>query len=153
MPSLPTQAVAPDTAQLLALAGQLRVVLGKLKRRLREQGDMGDLSWNQLRVISRLEREGPTTVSALARAEGMRPQSMGEIVSVLKAGGFVVGAPDPADGRQTVLSLTPKCLKAFKAARAAREDWLFHAIATQLSPAEQKKLTGAVELLERLVDS
>jgi len=142
----------PETAHALVLAGELRVVLGQLKRRLRETASMGDLSWTQLRVLSRLERDGPATVTALARAEGMRPQSMGETVSALKAAGLLNGAPDPADGRQTVLSLTAQCSEAIKAGRSAREDWLFQAISTKLAPAEQKKLAVAVNLLRRLVE-
>ncbi|MDF3840032.1 MarR family transcriptional regulator [Cupriavidus basilensis] len=142
----------PDAASALALAGELRVVSGKLIRRLREQASLGDLTWTQLRVVSRLEREGPATVSALARAEGMRPQSMGETIAALKAAGLVNGSPDPTDGRQTVLSLTAACIDAVKAGRAAREDWLFHAIRSKLAAAEQKDLSAAVELLKRLVE-
>jgi DNA-binding MarR family transcriptional regulator len=119
----------PEAVRALALAGELRVVVGRLKRRLREQAHFGDLSWTQVRVLSRLEREGPATVTALARAEGMRPQSMGETVAALKAAGFVSGAPDPSDGRQTVLSLTPSCTEAIRSGRA-----------------------DAVELLKRLVE-
>ncbi|MGO4332767.1 MarR family winged helix-turn-helix transcriptional regulator [Cupriavidus sp. 2TAF22] len=140
-----------DTAH--ALAAELRVVLGKLTRRLREKSHFSHLSWTQLRVLLRLERDGPATVSALARAEGMRPQSMGETVSALKSAGLVSGAPDPTDGRQTVLSLTPACVEAVRAGRAAREDWLFHAIETKLAPAEQEQLAGVVGLLARLVES
>ncbi len=142
----------PDAASALALAGELRVVSGKLIRRLREQASLGDLTWTQLRVVSRLEREGPATVSALARAEGMRPQSMGETIAALKAAGLVNGSPDPTDGRQTVLSLTAACIDAVKAGRAAREDWLFHAIRGKLAAAEQRDLSAAVELLKRLVE-
>lgn len=138
-----------DTA---ALAGELRVVIGKLQRQLREQAHLGDFTWSQLRVLTRLEREGPATVTALARAEGMRPQSMGEVVTVLKAAGMVSGAPDPADGRQIVLSLTPACVEAVRVARAAREDWLFRALQTRLAPAEQQQLAGAMDMLRRLVD-
>ncbi len=78
---------------------------------------------------------------------------MGATVSVLEAAGLVSGAPDPADGRQTILSLTPACRAWIKAARSAREDWLFHAIRTKLAPAEQKELAAGVALLKRLVDS
>ncbi|WP_420991789.1 MarR family winged helix-turn-helix transcriptional regulator [Cupriavidus sp. 30B13] len=143
----------PDSDAAHALAAELRVVLGRLTRRLREKSHFSHLSWTQLRVLLRLEREGPATVSALARAEGMRPQSMGETVSVLKAAGLVSGAPDPTDGRQTVLSLTPACVEAVRAGRAAREDWLFHAIETRLAPAEREQLAAAVGLLARLVES
>ena len=143
----------PEAAHALALAGELRVVVGRLKRRLREQAHLGDLSWTQVRVLARLESDGPATVTALARAEGIRPQSMGETVAALKAAGFVTGAPDPDDGRQTVLSLTPACLEAIRTGRAVREDWLFREIRAKLAPAEQVQLASAVELLKRLVDT
>jgi DNA-binding MarR family transcriptional regulator len=143
----------PEALRALALAGELRVVIGQLKRRLREQAHLGDLSWSQIRVLLRLESEGPATVTALARAESVRPQSMGETVSALKAAGLISGAPDPDDGRQTVLSLTPACAEAIKTGRAAREDWLFRAIRTKLAPAEQAHLASAVELLKRLVEA
>jgi DNA-binding MarR family transcriptional regulator len=135
-----------------ALAGDLRVVIGKLIRRLREQASAGDFTPSQAAVLVRLERDGPATVTTLARAEGVRPQSMGATVAVLEEAGLVVGAPDPADGRQTILSLTAACRKRIKDSRAAREDWLFQAIRTQLTSAEQEKLAGCVELLQRLVD-
>jgi DNA-binding MarR family transcriptional regulator len=143
----------PEALHALALAGDLRVVIGQLKRRLREQAHLGDLTWSQIRVLSRLDSEGPATVTALARAEGMRPQSMGETVSALKAAGWVSGAPDPDDGRQTVLSLTPACVEAIQNGRAAHEDWLFRSIRTRLAPAEQAQLASAVELLKRLVET
>jgi DNA-binding MarR family transcriptional regulator len=143
----------PEAARASALAADLRVLIGKLKRRLREEAHSGDLTLSQTSVLSRLEREGPATVTTLARAEGVRPQSMGATVSDLEAAGLVSGAPDPADGRQTILSLTVACREMIKASRAAREDWLFRAIRTKLTPREQAELAAGVELLKRLVDS
>lgn len=137
----------------MATAVELRVLVGKLRRRLREQANLGGLSWSQVSVLGHLERDGPATVTTLARAEGMRPQSMGANVSALLNAGLVSGSQDPNDGRQTVLSLTPACRELIKASRAAREDWLFHAIQTQLAPQEQVQLASAVELLKRLVES
>jgi DNA-binding MarR family transcriptional regulator len=136
-----------------ALAAELRVLIGKLKRRLREQASIGDFTPSQLSVLRRLDRDGPATVTALARAEGMRSQSMGATISVLEAAGLVSGAPDPNDGRQTILSLTPACRKWIKAGRAAHEDWLFRSIQTKLAPEEQGELASAVELLKRIADS
>ena len=143
----------PEAAFASALAGDLRALIGKLKRKLREQANVvGDLTPSQVSVLLRLEREGPTTMSNLARAEGMRPQSMGSAVAPLEAAGFVSGAPDPNDGRQTILSLTDTCREWIREGRAARQDWLFRTIRTRLSPREQKDLAAAVELLRRLVD-
>jgi len=136
-----------------ALAGELRILISQLRHRLREQSHLGDYTWSQTSVIIRLERDGPATVSALARAEGVRQQSMGATISTLEAAGLVKGSPDPADGRQTILSLTDACREMIQASRAAKEDWLFHAIQTKLSPAEQEQLATDLELLKRIADS
>jgi DNA-binding MarR family transcriptional regulator len=136
-----------------ALAGELRILINQLRRRLREQTHLGDYTWSQTSVIIRLERDGPATVSALARAEGVRQQSMGATISTLEAAGLVKGSPDPADGRQTILSLTDACREMIQASRAAKEDWLFHAIQAKLSPAEQEQLATDLELLKRIADS
>jgi DNA-binding MarR family transcriptional regulator len=134
------------------MAAELRVVLGKLKRRLREHANKGDLSSSQMAVLGDLDREGPSTVTALARAEGVRPQSMGATVAALEEAGLVSGAPHPADGRQIMLSLTATASEWLEASRAAREDWLSQAIRSHLSPAEQEDLAKAAALLRRLVD-
>ena len=103
MSSNDTQPTRPlsDPDALHATAEDLRVLVGKLRRRLREEAHVGDFTPSQVQVLSLLEREGPATVTTLARIQGMRPQSMGETLSVLKAAGLVSGAPDPNDGRQT----------------------------------------------------
>ncbi|CAM0999271.1 MarR family transcriptional regulator [Rhodanobacter sp. Root179] len=144
--------VNPAAADAMATAVELRVLVGKLRRRLREQINLGGLPWSQVSVIGHLERDGPATITALAHAEGMRPQSMGANVAALLEAGLVRGTPDPDDGRRTLLSLTPACRKLIKASRAAREDWLFHAIQTRLAPKEQARLARAVALLKRLVE-
>ena len=142
----------PRAEQALALASELRVLLGRLKRGLRGATDTQDLTWAQKSVLLRLERDGPATVTSLARAEGVRPQSMGATAATLQAAGLVEGAADPADGRQTILSLTVACRDWIRAGRAAREDWLFRAIRTKLDASEQDQLVAAVALLRRLVD-
>jgi DNA-binding MarR family transcriptional regulator len=134
------------------LAAELRVVVGKLKRRLREHANKGDLSLSQMAVLGYLDREGPSTVTALARSEGVRPQSMGATVAALEEAGLVSGAPHPADGRQIMLSLTATAREWINASRAAREDWLSQAIRSHLSPAEQEDLAKAAALLRRLVE-
>ena len=134
------------------LAAEIRAVSRKLKLRLREHGGRDDLTPSQVSVVLRLEKAGSATVSSLARAEGMRPQSMSAIVTPLQEAGLVSGAPDPIDGRQTLISLTPKCLKRIREGRAARQDWLTTTISQKLSAHEQEKLRAAIELLALLVD-
>jgi DNA-binding MarR family transcriptional regulator len=134
-----------------ALAHDLRANFRALKRRFREQAPAGELTPAQIAVVGRLER-GPSTASALARAEGMRPQSMGPIIAALDAAGVIQGAPDPADGRQTLLSLTQTYREQLNARREARQDWLERTIATRLSPQEQQVLAQANALLRRIVE-
>lgn len=143
----------PHSARALALAAELRVAIGRLGRRMREQTQRGGLTWSRQSVLNRLDRDGPATVTTLARAEGVRPQSMGATVSALQAAGLVAAEPDPADGRQTILSLTAAGREMVSAGRAARQGWLFQAIRSELTPAEQKSLASCVELLERLARS
>jgi DNA-binding MarR family transcriptional regulator len=130
----------------------MRTVFRKLKVRVREHGGGNDLTPSQASVLLRLEEDGSVTVSSLARAEGMRPQSMSAIVAPLQESGLVIGAPDPSDGRQTLMSLTPKCLKWLQEGRAARQDWLATTISQKLSLHEQEKLQAALELLKRLAE-
>jgi DNA-binding MarR family transcriptional regulator len=142
----------PSAARIAAVAAELRAVIGKLRRRLCGEGHLGDFTPSQVDALVWLECRGPATVTALARALGVRPQSMGETVAALKEAGVVSGAPDPADRRQTVLSLTQACRDRIEVARVAREDWLFRAIRTKLASAEQEELANGVALLKRLVD-
>ncbi|MFM0729649.1 MarR family transcriptional regulator [Paraburkholderia sediminicola] len=146
------QSRTSDDPQLAALAGELRISVGKLIRRVREQAHPGDFTSAQKSVLLRLDRDGPATVSALARAESVRPQSMRVTVAALEAMGAIRGEPDPADGRQTLIALTPTFRKTVNASRAAKNDWLVRALQAQLSPQEQDTLASAVKLLQRLAD-
>jgi DNA-binding MarR family transcriptional regulator len=134
------------------LATEIRAVARKLKLRLREHGGRDNLTMSQVSVLLRLDRDGSATVSSLARAEGIRPQSMSAVVTPLQEAGLVSGKPDPSDGRQILMSLTAKCLKRLQKGRAARQDWLTATIAQKLSAHEQEKLQAALELLTRLVE-
>ncbi|HTO66905.1 MAG TPA: MarR family transcriptional regulator [Bradyrhizobium sp.] len=143
----------PGASPTAALAADLHTLAGKLKRRLREQASAGDLTPSQTAVLMRLDREGPATVTSLARLEGVRSQSMGATVASLEALGLVRGSPDPADGRQTILSLTPACRDKIRSGRAARHEWLLRNLEAKLAPDEQRQLAAALRLLSRIVDA
>jgi DNA-binding MarR family transcriptional regulator len=139
-----------DLALASKVAKELRTTLGPLKRKLEQHGGRHNLTSSQIAVVLRLEQTGPATVSSLARAEGMRPQSMSAIVAALEEMGFVAGAADPNDGRKTLMSLTKASKKSIEEGRAARQDWLAQAIQRKLSPQEQKLVSSAIHLLARL---
>ena len=141
-----------DTALASRLAAELRSTFGQLKRKLQQQGGRNDFTSSQIAVLLRLEKDGPATVSSLARAEGMRPQSMSAVIAPLQEVGFVAGSADPNDGRKTLMSLTRACKKWVEDGRAARQDWLAQAIQQKLSPQEQKKLSTAIQLLAQIAE-
>ena len=142
----------PESETASHLAAQIRTILSRLKRRLREHGGREDLTPSQISVLLRLEKDGAATVSGLARAEGVRPQSMSSIVTSLQDAGLVSGIPDPDDGRKTLMSLSKKCEKRLRESRAARQDWLTSTILQKLSAQEQQQLSAALELLSRLAE-
>jgi DNA-binding MarR family transcriptional regulator len=131
------------------LASDLRVVLGQLIRRLRAEHRF---PLSQGTVLGRLDREGSQSVSDLAVAERVRPQSMAQTVGDLEADGLVERRPDPGDGRRALVILTEAGRGELEADRRHREGWLVKAIA-DLSPEEQATLGQATELLRRLAET
>jgi DNA-binding MarR family transcriptional regulator len=132
------------------LAAELRACLGPLVRRLRQVHLQGELTLSQTSVLVRLDREGPATASELAAGEGIRPQSMGPIVSALRERGLVARDQDPDDGRRVVISLTDAGLEALHGIRREKARRLAQAITEELTPAEREQLSAAIPLLERL---
>jgi DNA-binding MarR family transcriptional regulator len=101
-------------------------------------------------VLGRIERDGPSSASSLARAEGMRPQSMAAIITALESAGLIVGAADPRDGRKTLWSLTEKAREEYRTGRRAKEDWLAQAIGATLTADEVERLAASIDLLRKL---
>jgi DNA-binding MarR family transcriptional regulator len=139
-----------DPVDTPAIASDLRVVLGQLMRRLRAEHR---IPLRHATVLGRLDRCGPQSVSDLASAERLRPQSMAQTVADLEAEGHVERRPDPDDRRRALVTLTPEGRATLLQDRDRREGWLAGAIAEQLSPSEQDVLGEAVELLRRLTDA
>jgi DNA-binding MarR family transcriptional regulator len=125
--------------------------LGILIRRVRAAATANELSMTEASVLGRLEREGSATTAELARAEGVKPQSMGTTVAVLEEMGLVERSPHATDGRQMMISLTAKGVALRKNVRSAKHGWLAQHIA-QLDKHEQETLFAAGEIIRRLVE-
>jgi DNA-binding MarR family transcriptional regulator len=139
----------PTKTDPALVASELRVVLGRLVRRLRAEHRL-PLAHGM--VLGRLDREGVQSVSDLAHAEGVRPQSMAQTVNDLEADGLIQRRPDPEDRRRALIELTEQGQLALAAERQRREGWLAEAITT-LSSEEQALLDRTVGLLRQLADS
>src|SRR5580658_6402439 len=123
--------------------------VGQLVRRVRAAAASHELSLTEAAVMARLDKQGPATTADLARAEGMRPQSMGATVAALEQMGMVERKPHPTDGRQVNIQLTAKGAAVRKSAGDAKRTWLAQAIA-QLDEQERETLFEAGEIIKRL---
>jgi len=132
------------------VAGALRVSIGLLLRRLRQVPQDGELTLPESSALTRLDRGGPATASALAKLEQISPQSMGATLSALEAGGLIERHPDPLDGRRVVLSVTAAGRDVLRSRRNARTEQLSRALTNGFTPAELNQLMAAAPLLERL---
>ena len=125
--------------------------VGLLVRRVRAAAASHELSWTESAVMARLARDGPTTTVGLARAEGVKPQSMGTTIAALEEMGIVERQPHPTDGRQVNIELTAKGAAVRKSARDAKQTWLVQAI-SQLDEQERETLFEAGRIIQRLVE-
>ena len=130
----------------------LSLAIGQLVRRVRTAANPGELSLSQLATLARLEKRGALTTADLARAESVKPQSMGTTLADLEQEGLVERRPHPTDGRQVLFALTAAGIEARRKRRIAKQEWLLAAL-EKLDPAERKTLIAATALLKRLGES
>jgi DNA-binding MarR family transcriptional regulator len=130
------------------------MALGLLVRRIRADAppELREFSWTQKAVFRRLEKDGPATSADLARAEGVKPQSMGTALALLEKMGLVERKAHPTDGRQINIKLTARGIALRKNTKEATHAWLSQAIA-KLDRQEQTTLFKASELIKRMVET
>ena len=132
---------------------EFSMALGLLVRRMRAgtPPELQEFSWTQQAVLRRLEKNGPATSADLARAEGVRPQSMGSALGLLEKMGLVERKPHPTDGRQINMKLTARGITLRRNIKKATNAWLSRAIA-ELDRQEQITLFRAGELFKRMAE-
>lgn len=139
----------PDPLANETLVEDLMRSTGLLLRRLRAEGNPAGLSWSQSAVLGRLHRGGPVTTADLARAEGIKPQSMGATMAGLEREGLVARSPHPSDARQMLYDLTPLGRETRTRQRLIKREWLAEAMA-DLTAEEQAALAVALQTIRRL---
>lgn len=141
-----------DPKTLEQAVTELLLVTGQLTRRLRAESNTRQLTWSQLAVMARLDAAGPMTTAELARAESVKPQSMGDTLSFMEKDRLVERRPHPTDGRQVLFTLTAEGTETRRMVRIAKQEWLLAAMA-KLDPKQQQTLMSAIELIRRLGQS
>ncbi len=99
-----------------------RALAGYLSRMDEELAAAGfaDRHFPQGRVLRLCAGPGETTISDVGRALGITRQGASKIVAGLRARGYVTVTPSAADGREKILTLTPRAAEYMAARRAAR---------------------------------
>lgn len=147
MPPSPASNVTIEAA-----VTDLTAAVSQLLRRLRSQANPNELNLSQLGVLARLDRQGAMTTAELARAESMKPQSMGTILASLEQEELVERQPHPTDGRQILFALTSAGVEMRRQRGIAKREWLLAAMA-KLKPAELKTIMDAIPLIKHLGES
>ena len=142
---VPTQT---DT-DIAELAADLRGVMGQLIRRLRKENLF---PLHQASVLGRLDRCGSQSVSDLAAAERVRPQSMAQTVGDLEGEGLIERKPDPDDRRRALVTITAAGQARIEADRRAREGWLVKAF-EEMPDTDLAAVERSVEILRRVADA
>lgn len=132
------------------LAEELRLVIGRLARRLRQQ-TLGDLTPSQRSVLITLEQGGPMRMGELARIENVSAPSITGIVGRLEERRLAARIPDPADARSTLVQVTDEARRVMADARRQSSIFLAERLG-RLDLAERATLAEAVPLLSRLID-
>jgi DNA-binding MarR family transcriptional regulator len=134
-------------------AGQVSVQLGaaitRFNRRLRQTRPVGELTQNQISVLTSLELAGALTPRELADAERVAPPTMTKVLAKLEERGLIQRSPHPTDGRQVILSATEAGRAVIAEQQAAKDRWLTRVLA-DLPAGERETLARAAEILNRV---
>ncbi|MDF3294285.1 MULTISPECIES: MarR family winged helix-turn-helix transcriptional regulator [Streptomyces] len=129
----------------------LRLIVGRIVRKLRQATDsVTDIPLSEASVLARLDRDGPDSPGALAALEGVRPQAMATTLAALEQRGLVSRAPDPADGRRAVMTITEAGRTVVTDRRSKSVRRLAEAVEQELTATERQELLAVLPLLDRL---
>ena len=134
------------------VANELRIVLGRIVRRLRQGHEAGELSLSELSVLARLERHGSSPAGVLAEQERISPQAMTVILAVLEDRGLAARDADARDGRRVSMSVTTAGKGLLAGRRSRNAQRMAQALDEELTQAERQELLAAIPLLERLAN-
>ena len=146
----PTETPAGISDSAARSARDLRVVLSRLRRRIREVATDEDLTPSQESALTLVGKHGAATASALASAEGVRPQSMAATLAALDQHGLIRRSPDPEDGRRQLVTLTEAGRERIEGNRQVRGEWLARAFEDRYTERERRTILDALALMERL---
>lgn len=103
-------------------------------------------------ALASIAKHGGPTHGELAAIEQVAPPTITAVVGKMETLGLVTREPDANDRRVTRIRVTPAGIHHLDEVRSRRTSWLATQLAS-LSDDERRRLTDAVDVLAKLVDS
>jgi DNA-binding MarR family transcriptional regulator len=144
-----TSAQRVDADEQTDLAARLRLVVGRLHRRIRIDG-RESIPPLQLSALATVEQHGPLRLSELARREAVTAPTMSRVLAALDDQGLVIRTPDPSDARGVRIVLSEEGATRLAEVRSHRTALVARRLA-RLDAEQRQILEAAMPTLEALL--
>ena len=138
-----------DTAEI---AARVRMIVGRLNRRLRLQPAEDRLTSTQLATLATIEQCAPLRIGDLAAAEGISAATMTRVVADLTDLDLIERRPDPDDGRACQVLLSQHGKTEVDRLRAQRTGYLADRL-DECTPEQRAILAAALPVLELIAQN
>jgi DNA-binding MarR family transcriptional regulator len=132
-------------------AAHLRTAIVRTARRLRQEAaaETSGLTPTSVAALATIERHGPLTPSEIAAIERVKRPTITRTLGCLEREGLIDRAPDPADGRSSLVSVNGAGRDRLRRLRGRKNAYLARRM-RHLSSEEVETLERAAEILERM---
>ena len=146
--------ITSTDTRLAESAARLRFAIVRTARRLRQEaaGAGGtELSPTAASTLATVERHGPLTPSELAEIERIKRPTATRTLRVLEEAGLVDRAPDPVDGRSSLVSVNAAGRNRLRRLRGRKNAYLARRM-RDLPESDVVTLERAAEILEGILE-
>jgi DNA-binding MarR family transcriptional regulator len=133
----------------IEIAARLRLVVGRLNRRIRIDG-RESVPPLQLSAMVTVEELGPLRLSELARREAVSVPTMSRVLAALDEQQLVVRTPDPQDARSVLVTLSEEGARRLAQVRSHRTALVARRL-RRLDAVQRASLAAALPALEALL--
>lgn len=132
-------------------AAHLRIAIVRTARRLRQEAaaETSGLTPTSVAALATIERHGPLTPSEIAEIERVKRPTITRTLGCLEREGLIDRAPDPQDGRSSLISVNGTGRERLRRLRGRKNAYLARRM-RGMSAEEVETLERAAEILERM---
>lgn len=141
------------SAVLAETAAKLRMAVVRTARRLRQEAaaETSGLTPTSVAALATIDRFGPLTPSEVAAIERVKRPTVTRTLGCLEREGLIERAPDPADGRSSLVSVNATGRERLRRLRGRKNAYLARRM-RQLPAEDVATLERAAAILERMLE-